>query len=259
MAEDTTQTTPQEESFTQLNPETLPEDLKKIYKSMQADYTRKTQDLSSRRKEYDEREQQWKEQLKTYGAAEQELQQWRDWYKSLSEQTEDQTAQQQPQQTQQRADQTLSYLDEPGAENIKRFVTELQSTYDKNLSALKEEITGLRAALHDTTDRTSRMFNYQAQLSELGAKYKDLNKKELLEYALKTGQPDLEKAYKDLHQDEFIESEVTKRLAEKEKEWRTRGIQGPGKQIILKPNQASPKSFAEASEQILKERAAQGL
>jgi len=259
MAEDTTKTTLEEESFTQLNPESLPEDLKKIYKSMQADYTRKTQDLSSRRKEYDEREQQWKDQLKTYGAVEQELQQWRDWYKTLSEQSEDSRDEQSVNKNAKSTDPQFSYMDEPEAENIKRVVTDLQSTYDKHIASLKDEITGLRAALHDTTDRTSRMFNYQAQLGELGMKYKDLNKKELLEYALKTGQPDLEKAYKDLHQDDFIESEVSKRLVEKEKEWRTRGIQGPGKQVILRSNQAAPKSFAEASEQILKERAAQGL
>jgi hypothetical protein len=257
MAEDQTQeATSQVENFTSLDPEALPEDLKKLYKSMQADYTRKTQDLASRRKEYDERENQWKDQLKTYGAAEQEVQQWRDWYKNLTEQSGQKTEQQQ---VASKPAEDLSYLDEPDSEGLKKYLTEMQSSYSKNIDTLKEEITNLRAALHDTTDRTSRMFNYHAQLNELGIKYKDLNKKELLDYALKTGQPDLDKAYKDLHQDDFIESEVEKRLAEKEKEWRTRGIRGPGQQVIIRSRQEGPKSFTEASEQIIKERAAQGL
>jgi len=258
MAEEQTQeATSQVENFTSIDPEALPEDLKKLYKSMQADYTRKTQEIASRRKEYDERENQWKDQLKTYGSVEQEVTQWRDWYKNLTEQSEQQKAGQQQVATKPAED--LSYLDEPDSEGLKKYLAEIQTSYSQNLNTLKDEITNLRAALHDTTDRTSRMFNYHAQLNELGTKYKDLNKKELLDYALKTGQPDLDKAYKDLHQDDFIESEVEKRLAEKEKEWRTRGIRGPGQQVILRPHKEGPKSFAEASEQIVKERAAQGL
>jgi len=244
----------QEENFASIDPETLPDELKSLYKSMQADYTRKTQDLSSRRKEYDEREKQWQEQLKTYGAVEQEVEQWRNWYKSLEEQADDQ--QPTPKQ-EQLAD--VNYLDEPDSDGLKKYLTEMQDKYSTTVSSLREEIASLKASLSDTTNRTSRMFNYHAQLNELGQKYKDLNKQELLEYALKTGQPDLDKAYKDLHQDDFIEQEVERRLADKEKELRTRGIRGPGQQVILKRSESSPKSFTEASEQVLRERAAQGL
>lgn len=40
---------PEVESFTGFDPNSLPEDLQAVYKSMQADYTRKTQDLASLR------------------------------------------------------------------------------------------------------------------------------------------------------------------------------------------------------------------
>ena len=43
---------PDVESFTGFDPNNLPEDLQAVYKSMQADYTRKTQDLAKQREEY---------------------------------------------------------------------------------------------------------------------------------------------------------------------------------------------------------------
>tara|TARA_R110000823_G_scaffold277831_2_gene396328 strand:- start:12652 stop:13449 length:798 start_codon:yes stop_codon:yes gene_type:complete len=41
-----------EESFTGLDPTSLPEDLQLYYKNMQADYTRKTQEIAEQRKQY---------------------------------------------------------------------------------------------------------------------------------------------------------------------------------------------------------------
>ena len=41
-----------EESFTGLDPSSLPEDLQLYYKNMQADYTRKTQEIAEQRKQY---------------------------------------------------------------------------------------------------------------------------------------------------------------------------------------------------------------
>ena len=48
-----------EESFTGLDPSSLPEDLQLYYKNMQADYTRKTQEIAEQRKQY--------QQLTEYG------------------------------------------------------------------------------------------------------------------------------------------------------------------------------------------------
>lgn len=247
--------------FTTINPEDLAPELKQLYKSMQADYTRKTQEIATRKKEFDDKESTWQDKLKAYGAAEQELQQWRDWYQSLAEDDGKKTATDSQAATDTKAAKPgeLSYLDEPGSEALQKYVNELKTSHTTELSGLKEELKGLRAALRDTTDQTSRMFNYHAQLNELGARYPKLNKKELLDYALKTGQPDLERAYKDLHQDDLIEVEVEKRLKEREKELRTQGIRGPGQQVILRTKEGTPKSFEEANEMILRERAAQGL
>jgi hypothetical protein len=41
------------ESFTSFDPTVLPEDMQAVYKSMQADYTRKTQEIADKRREYD--------------------------------------------------------------------------------------------------------------------------------------------------------------------------------------------------------------
>lgn len=41
----------EEESFTKFDPNTLPEDLQQVYKSMQADYTRKTQEVADIRRQ----------------------------------------------------------------------------------------------------------------------------------------------------------------------------------------------------------------
>ena len=243
--------------FTTINPEDLAPELKQLYKSMQADYTRKTQDLSTRRQEYTDKETQWEDKLKSFGAAEQELTQWRDWYKSLSE-NENETTKKAETQTLAKS-QELSYLQEPGQEELRKHLEGLQTSHSTEVKGLQEEIRAIRATLKDTTDQTSRMFNYHAQLNELGSKYKGLNKQELLDYALKSGQPDLERAYKDLHQDDLIEIEVARRLEDKLKEQRTQGIRGPGQQVILRSKQGTPKSFDEANEQILQERAAQGL
>jgi len=44
---------PTEDSFTGFDPNLLPEDMQKVYKSMQADYTRKTQEIAEMRRQYD--------------------------------------------------------------------------------------------------------------------------------------------------------------------------------------------------------------
>lgn len=44
---------PAEESFTGFDPNVLPEDMQKVYKSMQADYTRKTQEIAELRRQYE--------------------------------------------------------------------------------------------------------------------------------------------------------------------------------------------------------------
>jgi len=264
MAEDTTKTDEETlEDFTTINPEDLAPELKTLYKSMQADYTRKTQDIAARTKEYADREAVWEEKVKAYGAAEQELQQWRDWYQSLQDEggTATDTTTSDSTQTLQAQDSTLdtTYLNEPENAELRKYLTELQSTHASELTAMREELKSVQEALRSTTDQTSRMFNYHAQLNELGEKYPKLNKQELLDHALKNGQPDLERAYKDLHQDELIDAEVEKRLEARINEARTKGIRGPGQKVIFQTPKNTPKTFGQATESILDERASAGL
>lgn len=44
---------PDVESFTGFDPSDLPEDMQQVYRSMQADYTRKTQEIADKRREYE--------------------------------------------------------------------------------------------------------------------------------------------------------------------------------------------------------------
>jgi hypothetical protein len=253
------QTINKDELFSSLDPETLAPELKQIYKGMQADYTRKTQDVAGRRKEFDDRETQFEDKLKEYGAVEQEVKQWRDWYANLEENPDNGTGEPKTTTPAEPTGQTPNYLEEPGMENVKKYVTDLTSKHDGELTAVKSEVEKLQTMLKDNTDQTSRMFSYHAQLNDLAGEYKDLNKQELLDYALKAGQMDLTKAYKDLHQDDLIEEQVKVRVEEELKKQRTQGIRGPGQQILVKRGKDTHKTFEEATQSILDDRAAKGL
>jgi len=254
---------PKEESFTGIDPSTLSEEAQKLYKSMQADYTRKTQQLAETRKEFERKESEWQDKFKSYGAVEHEVQQWRDWYANLLA-TNDQSAEgssplgQQPAGAPQAMQgqtkpEGINYLDEPEAKDVSQHLRKLQDTYNGELTKLKSEIQSLHAALKDTTKQTTKMITYQAQLNDLAQKHKGLDKKALLDFALKAGQPDLEKAYMDMNRDSIIEEEVQKRLQEELS--RTQGIRGPGQRVLVRPSEGKFKSFAEASEAILREAA----
>jgi hypothetical protein len=246
-----------EQAFSSINPDELSPELQEVYKSMQADYTRKTQEIANLRKDFASKEAQWEEKLKSYGAIEHENRQWRDWYKSLEEQAEEADGQHQ---TPTDTDASLpNYLEEPGSGELKKYVESLQQTHKTEIGSLKQEIESLQAALKDTTVQTSRMFNYHAQLNELAGKYPNLNKQELLDHALQTGQTDLEKAYRDKYQDDIITQMVEERVEERLAKERTKGIKSTGQQFVMKPSKDAPKNWAEATQQILDERAAQGL
>ena len=71
-------------------------------------------------------------------------------------------------------------------------------------------------------------------------------------------QTDLPKVYEDLYREDIVNKMVEERVAEKEKELRTRSISTPGKQVLYKPSDKIPKSFEEANQMILDKRAAEG-
>jgi len=234
-------------TFTKLDPETLSDELKAIYKSMQGDYTTKTQALADMRKEFEGKETKFEEQLKSYGAVENEVKQWRDWYKQLEEQTKEVKPNE--------GLLSLTSLDpnNDDPDKASAHLSQMVKALDQQIKDLKGELTSVHGGLKDSRDQTNRMFSYQAQLGELASKYPGLNKQEVLDHALNIGQTNLEKAYRDLKQDDLIAAEVERRVKEEMDKERTVGVgvKGPGRQVIVRRNEGTPKSFAEASEQIL--------
>lgn len=236
--------------FTKIDPETLSDELKVIYKSMQGDYTAKTQAVADMRKEFTTKETEFEEKLKLFGAAENEVKQWRDWYKQLEEQTKD---------VKPDGDVKLDDINlnlDPNNDDPTKANVEMRKTLtalDQQIKDLQGEITSVHTGMKDSRDQTNRMFSYNAQLGELVVKYPDINKQEVLDHALEIGQTNLEKAYKDLHQEDLITAEVEKRVKEELDKERTEGptTKGPGRQVIIQSNKDTPKTFAEASQQIL--------
>lgn len=251
----------QEDVFSSINPEDLPTELKQLYKSMQGDYTRKTQDLAKVREEFTTKEESWQDRLKEFGGMEQRVKQWEDWYEALGEDGKQttQTAQPGEPESQPQTNGDMNYLEEPGAKDIQKALADMQANHSKELSTLREELSTVQTSIKDTTDQTSRMFSYHAQLNDLGNQYEGLDKQELLDYALKNGQMDLTKAYKDLHQDQLIEAEVAKRVKDEVAKQRTQGIRNTGQNLLVKTRDNTPKSFEEATQQILDQRATEGL
>lgn len=235
------------EKFTDLDPEKLPEELKSIYKSMQADYTRKTQAIADLKKDFAEKETEFQDKLKSFGAVEQEVKQWRDWYKQLEEQAtgDDKTG------DLKNDDLDLTKLDDS---DTNAGLVKLIKGIEQKIADLEGELASVSGSVTDSRNMTNRMFNYQAQLDELTGKYSSVDKKKVLDHALKTGQTNLEKAYRDLYQDDIIQAEVDRRLEEERKKDRaSTGIKTPGQKIVVRSSEGTPKTFAEASEQILKQ------
>jgi len=232
-----------DETFTNLDPATLTPELQEIYKSMQAGFTKKTQEFSDRSKEFTTKEQKWEEELKTFGAVEQENKKWHEWYQNLQEE-DDSVIEVQP-------ETALSDAATEQSPEVREILKQFQDSQSSSVNNLQQEIDGLKAALKNTTDQTSRMFNYQSQLGDLEKEYTDIDKQKVLDHALKIGQPDLKKAYSDLYHDDLLEHEVQKRLTEELAKQRTQGIRSNAQQIIVKSKNNAPKSFAQATEQIV--------
>jgi hypothetical protein len=230
-----------EDSFTNIDPATLSPELQEIYKSMQAGFTKKTQEFSQRQKEFADKEANWEENLKKYGAVEAENRKWNEWYQGLQEAETEEPAQK----LELPAENT-----DTSSPDIREYLEQFQAAQSSTVNNLTQEVETLKTALKNSTDQTSRMFNYQSQLGELEKTYENLDKQEVLDHALKIGQPDLKKAYADLHHDDLIAHEVEKRLAEELAKQRTQGIRAGAQQIIVKTRDNAPKSFAEATEQI---------
>lgn len=232
-----------------INPNDLPNEMQQLYKSMQADYTRKTQALAETRKEHQTKEQEYMQRLQNYGSLEQEVGQWREWYKSLEDQNkgdDEATRLAKEEELRQRVSKGEPDANLEAIRKLEERINELQGT-----------VTQRDEAMADHSKRVDRMFNYQAQLAELTSKHSNIDKNKLLDYALKNGQTDLEKAYRDLYFDDIKEEEVQRRVKEEMAKLRTDGIHSSSRPVIVRRPE-KPMSWDEATEAIVKERAAQG-
>lgn len=232
-----------------INPNELAPELQQLYKSMQADYTRKTQTLAELRKESQAKEQEYMQRLQNYGAMEQEVTQWREWYKSLEDTTKNEDEQAQKAKEEELRAQLSKGEPAANAEMLRKL--------EEQISGLKSELLNAQKAMTDSSKRVDRMFNYQAQLTDLASKHPSLDKQKLLDHALKTNQLDLEKAYMDLYRNDIVEEEVQRRLKEELAKVRTDGIHSSSRPVIVKRSD-KPLSWEEATESIIKERAIQG-
>ena len=250
--------------FTNIDPATLDPELQGIYKSMQADYTRKTQQIAEMKKDFDKKGTEFEGKLKNLGALEQEVNQWRNWYAYLQESgnpdnqdpgVQDPNGNLNPN----------NDLDDNFLLNSLNGDGNPQNAQDPRVQALQDEITSLKEnimslseAIKGSEDQTQRLFNYHSQLTDLKSKHDDLDQRALLDHALKNGFTDLNKAYEDLYHEDIFNAAVEARVNEELNKTRVSNLIGNSRRLIVKPSKDTPKTFTEATEQILQERAAGG-
>ena len=237
-----------DEVFKGIDPDKLPDDLKKMYKNLQADYTKKTQGLAEQRKQFEAKEQQWMGQLRDKGALEQEVVQWRNWFKSIEDQAKD------GKDGKGGDDDALN----PDLAAKNPDVAKLVDGLNAKIGTLQTQLQSFDAAFKDQGDRTFRMFNLQSQLNDLIRTHPDLEKDKLLKFAADNRMPDLNRAYSELYHDKIIDEEVQKRVQAELNKQRTSGITTTGGQHVLRRSDKTPKTFGEATQAILQEKLTNG-
>lgn len=235
-----------ENEFSKIDPSTLPPELQQLYKEMQADYTRKAQEVAEQRKGFDTERQRYEETLQQYGGMKQEIEQWRQWYSALEAEA-NRDGQSNPDTS------TDDFTSDTTDAATMSKIAKLEQT----IEGLKGQLENVNSTVATTTDRTGRMFAFHAQLADLQREHPDLDRDKLLAHATEKKITDLKQAYEDLYRDDIINVEVEKRLADRLKEERAKIFVGSGRQVVIKPSDGA-KSFDEATQQILDERAADG-
>jgi len=226
-----------------IDPEKLPDDLKQLYKSMQADYTRKTTELARQQEGHNTEKQQLLDRLKNAGALEQEVTQWRNWFASLEKDK-----------ATKKDDKSVSTDIDYLKDNPE--VSKIVDNFKGDIEQLKVQLSGYDSALKEQGDRFNRIVGFQSQLNDLIRENPKLDKDKLLGFAVEKHIPDLKKAYQELYHDEIVEDEVKKRVQVELLKKRTDGIMGG--QYALRREASAAKTFGEATANILKEKAAAG-
>lgn len=240
------------ETFTDINPDELPEELKGTYKNMQSHFTKRTQEVVDAKKKYDDGINVMSEEK---SALEKELE-------SLKEQNQSLQASLSTKSD----DDILSFLSDIDGDKTNtnpqqddKRVIELT----KQVSTLTEKLGDLEGALEEKTSKALKVIQYERDLADVADEHHDLfgeklDRKKLIDFAIEKQKPDLHEAYEAFVRDDVIEKKATERAdvllkerLEKDESFGA-GVGGETPMIFARDEKA-PKTFGEATKQVLKE------
>lgn len=218
------------------------ERLKRVYNAMLAGVNKKFQSWAEERKKLSE----------TLAAYEDILRQWEQWRPVIENYSQGYTAVEPPEEEEQL---------------FKGRKTKQKETYDNDwqaeLQAFRDEIYRAAQGFQKELETMRRMFDLSLQLDDLrrehAKKYPDLelDAKKIIDTAISKGYPDLENAYMAAYRDEFIKREVEQqlksRLEEEKAKLRAPSETGSPSPTYFEAPKEAPKSFAEATKQVLEE------
>jgi len=199
---------PEQDSFTKLDINSLPPELKETYNSMLSDYRRKTEEIANQRKGFETKESEYTSKLTQ---AENTLKEWNNWYgqeikpywnefesyRVTGDQVEDQNQSM-------KSDEDHGYSD------------------DGVLKGLQDKISQFENIMTQKEVEFKNYINLNNQAWDLRLKHQndtefDINK--VVEHALKSNNPDLYAAYNEVYRDVEKERFAEKRLEEEKKKW----------------------------------------
>ncbi len=241
--------TNEEAVFTETNPNELDESLQPFYKSMQADYTRKTQELADQRSAFGEErslfQQENANKFEELGTLKKEVEQWRAWSQTLNQDQGNDTG-----------DDTWTNEAQDDTLEDRRFRGEIDQ--------LRTELSAMRDQSQRSNEEVGRMLRYQDELNELKTEDPDINKDEMIDFMLKEGITDPKRAYKEMYQDSIIERQAQEKFeamkaefVEKQKADMLTGPGGPNIKSALytPPEGGVPKSWEQAEDEVRMEHA----
>ncbi len=265
--------TPNEDRFSGINPDELDPALKQLYKSMQADYTRKRQEDADSKKAAEDRATQLEEEhtklVEQYNATREytgqleeanvKWQQWFDSNQSSDEDGGDENANNQDGDGNMNANANAS--PDSGNANVNLDVdariAAVTSRYDKGI----QELSNNQAKLE-------KQLGFSLQLSEIEKEHGsdfEIDRQRIVKTAIDMGTDDLSAAFQTAYQPEIIQKKVDAGVAEKLKETEEANkqsiIDGAGRAAeptyYTRPENA-PRTYPEATKQIAQELAAKG-
>lgn len=257
---------PEDDRFTGINPNELPPELLPLYKSMQADYTRKTQEAKAKMEEAERRVQEMEQQLQEItqnitqindyvAALEDANKKWEEWYERHK--LEDEQLLKGTQQQQQLTKQEVEVLSTDKSKLSEEALKQLDEYFINKYGKTFEQLA-------DGLNKVSKQLGFKLQLDEVVRKYSkdipDIDVQRVLKTAVETGTLDAKEAFERAYSNELLELEVKKRVEQRLKEIeeanRTKVLEGSSANIgqhIYVPRTEGPRTYEEATQSILQE------